>query len=149
MANIYQEKTGRYRDDDGTEYILALTNLGALANGDCVILDAANTTATQQAVKASTTTSGESVVGVATETIASGSVGKIQTYGYHSAVKIDGTTTSVAIGDNLQSGVIAKKVDKFEAVTVDPSNGGGLMGVCLETVAQGSDETFAVFIDTR
>jgi len=150
MADIYDaESLTTVPDSDGARYILALTNLSALANGDCVILDAANTTATQQAVKVSTTTAGEMVVGVATETITSGSVGKVQVYGYHSAVKVDGTTTSVAIGDNLQTGVIANKVAKFEAVTVKPSNGGGPMGTCLATVASGSDTTFAVFIDPR
>jgi len=148
-ANIFDENKARWTDADGSVFINALTNLSALAAGDWVLLDAANTSATVDAVKVSTTTAGEMAVGVAIETIASGAYGTIQVYGHNTTVKVDGTTTSVAVGDNLQTGVIANKAAKFEAVTVKPSNGGGPVGVCLATVASGSDTTFAVFIDPR
>lgn len=150
MASIYDEKTGRYRDSDGTEYILAKMTGGAAADGDLVIRDADNTTATQESVKASSTTAQDTtIVGVAKETIASGSVGKIHVYGYKAVVKIDGTTTSVAIGDTIAGGIVAKKASKLEYANISATLGGARLGICLATVATGSDETFAAIIDPR
>ena len=149
-ANIFDANKARWRDSAGCEFINAMAGGGALAAGDLVIHDASLTTAAITAVKASSTTAKDgTIVGVCTETIASGSYGTIQVYGYNATVKIDGTTTAVAIGDQVAGGVVAKKAAKFEAVTVLPANGGARLGICEETVATGSDTTFAVFIDPR
>ena len=132
--------------DGYKRFKIAMASGGALANGDCVIFDATLSTSSSYRVLASSTVEGDTrIVGVTTDTIASAAFGEIQIYGHHAAVKIDGTTTSVAIGDAIAGGAVAKKAAKLEVVTA----GVRALGICMATVATGSDETFAVFIDPR
>jgi len=149
-ADIFDENKGRFTDSAGSEFVNARAGSGGLAAGDVVTFNSTLSTASiYQVLNTSTTAEDQSVVGVCTETIASGSYGKIQTFGHNTTVKIDGTTTSVAIGDNICQSVTAAKAQKFEAITVSPANGGARLGICMATVASGSDTTFACFIDPR
>ena len=144
-TSIHSVDKGRYSDPDGGQYIWAKATGSALANGDVVILDATNTTNALWAVKRTTTADDTTVVGVCLETVTSGSFGKIQVYGTHSAVKIDGTTTSVAIEDRIAAGTVTAKANLMKATTVV----GGMLGTSLATVTTGSDSTYLVFIDPR
>jgi len=136
--------------DGYKEFKTAMASGGALANGDLVMFDPTLSTATSYRVLASSTTAQDArIIGVATETIASAAFGEIQIYGHHTAVKVDGTTTSVAIGDQIAGGIVAKKASKLEYANRSATLGGISLGTCMATVACGSDTTFACFIDPR
>jgi len=136
--------------DGYKEFKTAMASGGALANGDLVMFDPTLSTATSYRVLASSTTAQDArIIGVATETIASAAFGEIQIYGHHTAVKVDGTTTSVAIGDQIAGGIVAKKASKLEYANRSATLGGISLGTCMATVASGSDTTFACFIDPR
>jgi len=136
--------------DGYKEFKTAMASGGALASGDLVMFDPTLSTATSYRVLASSTTAQDArIIGVATETIASASFGEIQIYGHNTTVKVDGTTTSVAIGDQIAGGIVAKKASKLEYANRSATLGGISLGTCMATVASGSDETFACFIDPR
>lgn len=79
---------------------------GALANGDVVIWDA---TADDGITVTTTATAGSNAVaGVIVDSIADGEYGRMQIYGYHSAVKVDGGTTDVAADTLIGTGGTAK-----------------------------------------
>ena len=148
--NIFNENKGSWQEPTGSRFVHARAGSGGVAAGDVVTFDATLSTASIfQVLNTSTTAEDQSVVGVATEAIASSAYGTIQIYGHNTTVKVDGTTTSVAIGDNICQSVTAAKAQKFEAITVSPANGGARLGICMATVASGSDTTFACFIDPR
>ena len=99
---------------------------GSLANGDVVIWDATD----DDGVSVDTIATAESplVAGVICEDIAVGAYGKMQIYGYHAAVKIDGGTTDVAAKAVLGTGGTAKYAYTNTAV-------GGVLGVALAAVS--------------
>jgi len=68
--------------------------------GDVVVLDTANSTATNIAVKASSTSDDIDVYGVAIQHIAAGEYGEIQTEGPLDPVWVDGNS-DIAVGDEL------------------------------------------------
>lgn len=98
----------------------------ALANGDVVIWDATD----DDGVTVDTIATAESplVAGVICEDIAVGAYGKMQVYGYHSAVKIDGGTTDVAANAVIGTGGTAKYAYTNTSV-------GGVLGVALAAVS--------------
>jgi len=149
-ANIFNANLEVRQDENGAVFRTVQATGGALAAGDVVIFEATLSSATNFAVKASSTTEQDpTTIGVCTETIASAAYGEVQIYGYNATVKVDGTTTSVAIEDVIASGLIAKKAAKQEYENRDSSLGGMALGYCMATVASGSDTTFACFIDPR
>jgi len=98
---------------------------GALANGDVVIWD---TTAGDGITVNTTATAGSKyVAGVIIDSIAAGDYGRMQIYGYHPAVKVDGGTTDVAQGDLLGTGGMAKYA--FTTTTTGTVLGVALAGV--------------------
>lgn len=102
------------------------SSAGSLANGDVVIWDATD----DDGVGVDTIATAEStlVAGVICEDIAVGAYGKMQVYGYHSAVKIDGGTTDVAANAVIGSGGTAKYAYTATAI-------GAQLGVSLAAVA--------------
>lgn len=108
---------------------------GALANGDVVIWDA---TADDGITVGTTASAGSKyVAGVIVDTIADGEYGRMQVYGYHSAVKVDGGTTDVSEADLLGTGGTAK-------YAYTTSTLGTVLGVALAAVATAT--TGKVFI---
>jgi len=144
-AAIYSENKQRYSDQEGNEFLRARAFGSVLANGDVVIYATADTSTSRFSVTRTTSADNFLVAGVAAEAITSGSYGMIQIAGVHSAVKIDGTTTAVTIGDRLATGTVTAKANLMKTTTVV----GGCLGVSLAIVTGGSDSTYSVLIDPR
>ena len=98
---------------------------GTLNNGDVVIWD--TTAADGITVNTTNSASSKYVAGVIAETIPAGGYGKMQVYGYHGAVKVDGGTTDVAAGDALGTGSATGYA--FTTTTVGTVLGVALAGV--------------------
>lgn len=106
----------------------------ALANGDVVVWDSTE----KDGISVNVTTSADSklIAGVILESIAVGEYGKMQIWGYHSAVKVDGGTTNVADGALVGSGGAAGYA--YTTTTL-----GAVLGVMLEAEeAQGTAKVF-------
>lgn len=115
------------RSENDAVYVLVKNGSAAsMANGDVVIWDATD----DDGITVDTIATAESplIAGVITEDIAVGGYGRMQVYGYHSAVKIDGGTTDVAANAVIGSGGTAKYAYTATAV-------GAVLGVALEAVA--------------
>lgn len=107
----------------------------ALANGDVVIWDATD----DDGITVDVTTSAGSklVAGVIVDSIAIGGYGRMQVWGYHPAVKVDGGTTDVADAALIGTGEPAGYA--YTTTTL-----GTVLGVMLE--AKASQGTAKVFI---
>ncbi len=79
----------------------------SVAPGDVVILDTADSTATEVAFATTTTADNKLVLGMAIENIANNAYGLIQTKGPTGILKVDGTT-DIAVGDHIGSFTTAK-----------------------------------------
>jgi hypothetical protein len=126
------------RNNPEKEYILIINRSGgSLANGDVVIFDVSEESATTAIpVTTSTTVDDNLVIGVMTETVADDGYGVCQVYGYHPAAKVDGSSENLAAGDFLGQSGTAKKSAK----------GAGL-GIVLDAIT--TDTTAEVFIMCR
>jgi hypothetical protein len=113
-------------ESDAVYVLVKNGSSGALANGDVVIWDATD----DDGISVDTIATAEStlIAGVICESIAVGAYGRMQVYGYHSAVKIDGGTTDVAANAVIGSGNVANYAYTATAV-------GAVLGVALEAVA--------------
>lgn len=80
----------------------------AMANGDLV---GADTTADDGVTMKLTIAAGEQVTCVVAEAIAAGKFGLCQVYGFHSAVKVNGTTFAVASGGNVSASTYTGRGD--------------------------------------
>lgn len=107
----------------------------ALVNGDVVVWDSTD----DDGISVDVTTSADSklIAGVIVESIPVGEYGKMQIWGYHSAVKVDGGTTDVADGALVGSGSAAGYA--YTTTTL-----GAVLGVMLE--AEATQGTAKVFI---
>lgn len=111
------EKQSYDFDKGPARYIFAVNKSGAaLARGDVVILDTTNTGAsgTTPSVTTTTTQDDKRACGVVENGGADGKVVKVQTYGYHDAVAVDGSVVSIAVGDRLSMYTTAKKAGKIK-----------------------------------
>lgn len=113
-------------DSQDAVYVRVKNNSGStLTNGDVVIWDPTDNDGIS--VTTTTTASSTRVAGVIAETIPAGGYGKMQVYGYHPAVKVDGGTTDVAANSVLGTGSAARYA--FTTTTA-----GATLGVALEAV---------------
>lgn len=104
-------------DKGPARYIFAVNKSGgALARGDVVVLDTTNTGASGTTPSVTTTTTQDSplVCGVIENGGADGNVVKVQTYGYHDAVAVDGSVVNIAVGNRLSTYTTAKKAGKIK-----------------------------------
>jgi hypothetical protein len=124
----------KMRPADGDKEFMYVYASTALVNGDVVIFDHSSTN--QPRVTTTTEENDPAVAGVAIQTITAATHGWIQTWGYHSAVKLDGSTVNIAKGDALRTTTTTKKDKK----------GNGL-GISLATVT--TDTTAAVWINAN
>ena len=97
---------------------------GAAASGETLIWDTSKTDGVS--VKGNAGADQVAVAGVALESIASGSYGKMAIAGL-ATVKVNGNTTNIAAGDRLSTGTVALRADKV--ATAAP---GGVLGIALE-----------------
>lgn len=107
----------------------------ALANGDVVIWDVTDDDGISVDVAAAADS--KLVAGVICEDIAIGGYGKMQIWGYHGAVKVDGGTTDVADASLLGTSAVA-------GYAVATTTTGAVLGVLL--AAQTEKATSKVFI---
>lgn len=94
----------------------------AMAVGDLV---SASVTADDGVSMLLTTTSGQDVTCVVTEAIAAGKFGLCQVFGYHSAVKVNGTTFNISTGGRVAASTYTGRGD---GTTVGISIGRALDG---------------------
>lgn len=80
----------------------------AMAKGDLV---SADTTADDGVTMKLTTTSGQEVTCVVEEAIVAGAFGLCQVYGYHSAVKVNGTTFNISTGGRVAASTYSGRGD--------------------------------------
>ncbi|KKM06555.1 hypothetical protein LCGC14_1742800 [marine sediment metagenome] len=100
----------------------------SVAPGDVVILDTADSTATEVAFATTTTADNKLVLGMAIENIANNAYGLIQTKGPTGILKVDGTT-DIAVGDHIGSFTTAKIGQKATG------GRGGAFAIALEAYA--------------
>lgn len=120
---------------DGVYVRVKNSSAQALVSGDVVVWDSTD----DDGISVDVTTSADSklIAGVIVESIAIGEYGRMQIWGYHSAVKVDGGTTDVAAGALVGSGGAAGYA--YTTTTL-----GAVLGVMLE--AEDSLGTAKVFI---
>lgn len=80
---------------------------GALAKGDVVVYDYADSTPALYAVKSTTSAGDTAIAGMVYEAIAADKVGRIQRKGPTRSLKVNGTT-DIAVGDRICSHTVAK-----------------------------------------
>lgn len=80
----------------------------AMSDGDLV---SADVSADDGVTMKLTTTSGQEVTCVVAESIATGKFGLCQVYGFHSAVKVNGTTFAIATGGRLAASTYTGRAD--------------------------------------
>lgn len=108
---------------------------GTLVNGDIVIWDATDDDGIS--VDTATAVNNVLVAGVMCETVAAGAYGKMQVFGLHTAVKLDGGTTDIADSAVIGTGAVAGYGEAATAV-------GAVVGVALQAVT--TKTTGKVFI---
>ena len=112
-----------------TEYVSVQNySAGALAQGDVVILDKDNSTATKIAVTTTTSADDKLVFGMIDETIARYDYGKCLVKGTTSKLKVNGTA-DIAVGDHLSTYSVAKIAAYATALK------GGAFAIALEAYA--------------
>jgi len=110
----------------------------AMSNGDLVTAD---NTAADGVSMVLTTVTNQEVVCVVAESIATGKFGKCQVYGYHSAVKVNGTTNAVVTGGRLASSTFTGKASGTAA--------GFSIGKALTTTSITIPSTVPAFLHLR
>lgn len=129
-----------------TSYTIAVNNSGSyLYNGDVVVWDKA-TCSTGTFVTTTTTVGAGNVAGVwvvsAGTRTANGDIGRVQVYGYNSAIRVK--STSIAVYDLL----IATSTARYGS-DIDPTNTAiqqGVFGISFEANTSGSVSTVKGFI---